>query len=202
MHKNKETTNTPRDTFRRCAVSRTPYAKSQMIRFCIAPDTTVTPDIKEKLPGRGIWVHCAYIKQAIQTNAFARSAKTPARIPDGLYTLTKDLLYGHIVELIHGAVRSGNAVWGFDTVKDALKNTAKNTALAIVFSSADQAADGHTKLQGMCRMLNIEFCTILDADTMGKIWYGTYAGIKKCGVATRIHNEIHRYGLFQNGDNK
>ncbi len=185
------------DTIRKCAVTRTHYAKSHMIRFCIAPDGVVTPDIKGKLPGRGIWVHAGAIKHAIKTNTFARANRTQAIVPDGLYGLVEKLLYAHLVDLVHGANRSGNAISGFETVKQALKTH----KLAIVFSSADNTADGHDKLRGMCRMLQITFCTDLHPETVEHIWHRTYAGIKKCGISTRIQNEIHRYGLFQNGDN-
>ncbi len=184
------------DIHRRCAVTRNLYAKSAMIRFCIAPDKVVTPDIRGKLPGRGIWVHAGVVADAIKTNVFAKSARSQAIIPDGLYTVVEKLLYSHIVDLIHGAKRSGKGVSGFEKVKDALK---ANT-LAIVFSTAGNSADGHKKLQGMCRMLNVTFCTDLYPETVENVWHHTYAGIKKCGIAHGLQNEIRRYGLFQNGD--
>ena len=43
-------------TLRRCIVTRQALEKPAMIRFVIDPDGQVTPDLKERLPGRGLWV--------------------------------------------------------------------------------------------------------------------------------------------------
>ncbi len=49
---------------RTCIVTRQNGNKDELIRFVIGPDQTVIPDIKGKLPGRGVWVtNC---KQAVQ----------------------------------------------------------------------------------------------------------------------------------------
>ena len=44
------------DTLRRCAVMRVQRPKDDLIRFVLGPDGTVVPDLKEKLPGRGVCV--------------------------------------------------------------------------------------------------------------------------------------------------
>src|SRR5262249_2013886 len=44
------------DTVRRCAVTRALRPKDQLIRFVLSPDGVVVPDLKEKLPGRGVWL--------------------------------------------------------------------------------------------------------------------------------------------------
>lgn len=184
---------------RRCAVSRVTYPKAVMIRFCVSPDGYVTPDIHEKLPGRGIWVHCTRVAKAIKTDTFAYSAKSSVLIPDSLMDIVEKVLYNRLCDTIHGAKRAGVGISGFETVRDALKNN----ALAIVFSCANGTADGHKKLQGMCRMLDVMFCNVLDAQTTHHIWQrdnATYAGIKKCAMAHTIQREILRYDLFQNGD--
>ena len=44
------------DTVRRCAVTRALRPKDELIRFVFGPDGAVVPDLKEKLPGRGVWL--------------------------------------------------------------------------------------------------------------------------------------------------
>ena len=41
---------------RTCIATRTRRPASELIRFALAPDGTVTPDLARKLPGRGVWV--------------------------------------------------------------------------------------------------------------------------------------------------
>ena len=41
---------------RTCIVTRRKASPDDMIRFVVGPDATVVPDIRHKLPGRGVWV--------------------------------------------------------------------------------------------------------------------------------------------------
>ena len=41
---------------RMCAVSREVRPIDELIRFVVAPTGDVIPDLKRKLPGRGLWV--------------------------------------------------------------------------------------------------------------------------------------------------
>ena len=43
-------------TMRMCAVSREVRPIDELIRFVVSPDGAVVPDLKRKLPGRGLWV--------------------------------------------------------------------------------------------------------------------------------------------------
>ncbi len=50
----------PRDSAARrerlCVATRTVKQVEEMIRFVIGPDDVVVPDLKCRLPGRGVWV--------------------------------------------------------------------------------------------------------------------------------------------------
>ena len=41
---------------RMCAVTREVRPIDELIRFVVAPEGEVVPDLKRKLPGRGLWV--------------------------------------------------------------------------------------------------------------------------------------------------
>src|SRR3982750_2664070 len=43
-------------TMRMCAVSREVRPIGELIRFVVSPQGEVIPDLKRKLPGRGLWV--------------------------------------------------------------------------------------------------------------------------------------------------
>src|SRR5262245_60547881 len=68
---------------RRCVVTRERLPKERLIRFVIAPDRAVVPDLAATLPGRGIWLSASL--DVIETaraqgglgRAFARAARGP-----------------------------------------------------------------------------------------------------------------------------
>ena len=41
---------------RTCIVTRAKLPPDELLRFVLAPDGQVVPDLKRKLPGRGVWV--------------------------------------------------------------------------------------------------------------------------------------------------
>ena len=41
---------------RTCIVTREAQAPAGLIRFVLGPDHQVVPDLRHKLPGRGVWV--------------------------------------------------------------------------------------------------------------------------------------------------
>ena len=43
-------------TERICAATGTVKPVAEMIRFVVGPDGAVVPDLKRRLPGRGVWV--------------------------------------------------------------------------------------------------------------------------------------------------
>ena len=69
---------------RRSASARSPgelKPVAELIRFVVGPAGEVVPDVKRKLPGRGIWVTATRtaIENAIKRNVFARGFKQEVR---------------------------------------------------------------------------------------------------------------------------
>ena len=62
---------------RHCALTRTLKPVDEMIRFVVGPGGDAVPDIKRKLPGRGIWITGtrAALDEAVKRNVFARGFK-------------------------------------------------------------------------------------------------------------------------------
>ena len=54
----------------------------EMIRFVVGPAGEVVPDVKRKLPGRGIWITAtrAAVDEAVKRNVFARGFKRDVRV--------------------------------------------------------------------------------------------------------------------------
>ena len=66
---------------RTCIVTGEEAAPERMIRFVVGPDGVV-PDLKRKLPGRGVWVTAdkAVLAEAVARKAFARSFKRDVKV--------------------------------------------------------------------------------------------------------------------------
>lgn len=107
---------------RRCIVSGDSRPKSGLIRFVVDPTGQIVPDISAKLPGRGIWVAAdkAALIKAVKKNLFARAARQPVKISDALVTEVEGLLVKRVVGLLSLARKSGDAITGFEKVKEAV----------------------------------------------------------------------------------
>ena len=66
----------------------------EMIRFVVGPDGDAVPDLKRKLPGRGIWITAtrAALDEAVKRNVFARGFKRDVRVAADLPAATERLL--------------------------------------------------------------------------------------------------------------
>ena len=66
---------------RMCIVSRVVKPEDELIRFALAPDSQVVPDLKRKLPGRGVWVSLdrKMLNDAIKRNMFSRGFGAEAK---------------------------------------------------------------------------------------------------------------------------
>ena len=79
---------------RQCAVTRERLGKEALVRFVLSPGGVVTPDVAEKLPGRGVWIKAdrLVLAEGVKKNAFARAFKTAVQVPDGLGAVTGKLI--------------------------------------------------------------------------------------------------------------
>jgi uncharacterized protein len=137
------------DTVRRCALSRAHRPRDDLIRFVLGPDGIVVPDLKEKLPGRGVWLTGAndIVAEAVKRNAFARALKTQAKASPDLADLVDRLLSEAALGAFALANKAGEVVFGHAKVAEAL---AKAPVLALVHA-LEAAEDGCRKLDGKAR---------------------------------------------------
>jgi predicted RNA-binding protein YlxR (DUF448 family) len=137
------------DTVRRCALTRAPRPKDELIRFVLGLDGVVVPDIKEKLPGRGVWLIAAHdtVADALKRNVFARAFKEDAKAPEGLSAQVDSLLADAAISALSLANKAGEAVFGNAKVEEAI---AGGRVLALVHAR-EAAEDGCRKLDGKVR---------------------------------------------------
>ncbi|MGB3021134.1 MAG: RNA-binding protein [Methyloceanibacter sp.] len=139
----------PDDTVRRCALTRERLPKQELIRFVLAPSGEIVPDLKERLPGRGVWVTAAHdrVAEAAKRNVFARGLKTQVRVPADLADRIDRLLSESALGALALANKAGAVTFGASKVEEAL---AKGRVVALIHAS-DASEDGCRKLDGKHR---------------------------------------------------
>jgi len=180
------------EAMRKCIVSGELLPKAQMIRFVVGPDAQIVPDIAGKLPGRGIWVSAerATLEKAVAKKLFARAAKQPVEVPEGLVDRIEALLAQRLIGLIGLARKSGRAVAGFEKVKDWLAR--EDLSVKVLLQASDGSDRGKSKLwtpQGA------RFVGWLSADELGQAFGRetvVHAAIGAGGLAPRVVEEAAR----------
>lgn len=132
------------DPERKCIATGESQPKAGLIRFCVGPDGQVVPDVMGKLPGRGIYVSAdrTALEKAAKKNLFSRAARQPVKVPEALADLVETLVLQRTIEMLSMARKAGDAVTGYEKVKDWL---VKGQAVTLIQAS-DGSERGKTKL--------------------------------------------------------
>jgi predicted RNA-binding protein YlxR (DUF448 family) len=143
------TTSVAPGTERYCALTRELKPVSDMIRFVVGPAGEVVPDIKRKLPGRGIWITGARsaLDEAVKRNIFARGFKRDVRVAGDLAAATERLLERSALDALAIAGKAGQVVTGFAKVEAAI---AQDNVAALLHAS-EAVGDGTRKLVAALR---------------------------------------------------
>jgi predicted RNA-binding protein YlxR (DUF448 family) len=136
-------------TERLCIATREVRPVGEMIRFVAGPDGAVVPDLKCRLPGRGVWVTARrrVVEDAVRRRAFARGLKAEVKAPDNLPEVLDRLLEQSALDALSMAHKAGLVVLGFAKVEAAV------TAGPVValLRARDAGADGGRKLAAVLR---------------------------------------------------
>lgn len=94
---------------RTCVATRIVRPVEKLIRFVASPDGVLTPDLKRRLPGRGVHVSAtrAAFDLALKKKAFARALKDPVELPPDLGARIESLLERAALEMLSFANKAG-----------------------------------------------------------------------------------------------
>ncbi len=189
---------------RRCAVTRAQRPRDELIRFVLGPDGAVVPDLKEKLPGRGVWLTAAHdvVAEAVKRKVFGRALKAEATAPGGLADQVDALLASAALHALSLANKAGEAVFGNAKVEEAL---GKGRVLLLIHAS-DAAEDGCRKLDGKARSAGggagIPAIRAFSADELGLASGRTnviHAALIQGGAARRFLAAASRVERYRKG---
>ncbi len=122
---------------------------AEMIRYVVAPDGAIVPDLSKKLPGRGAWVSAteAALRAAIEKRAFARAFRGKGKASAELPALVERLLERAALAQLSMANKAGQAVTGLEKIKERLTG---NRVVALLHAS-EAAEDGRVKLNALAK---------------------------------------------------
>jgi uncharacterized protein len=131
-------------TARLCIATREIKPIAELMRFVLDPDGAVVPDLKRKLPGRGVWVTAqrGVIADAINRGAFRRGFKNDAKVSKDLLSLIDRLLVRSVLDSLAIAYKAGHVTAGFSKVEAAIEND----GIVAVVQAKDASPDGCRKI--------------------------------------------------------
>ncbi|HEY7300360.1 MAG TPA: RNA-binding protein [Xanthobacteraceae bacterium] len=128
-----------------CAVAGTTAPVTAMIRFVLGPDGSVVPDLRRRLPGRGIWITGTRqaLRAAVARKIFARSFKREVRVPPDLIDCVERLMEQAALDALSIAHKAAKVITGAARVEAAI---AREPLLAILHAR-EAAADAARHLR-------------------------------------------------------
>jgi len=134
---------------RLCIVAREVRPVADLIRFVMGPDREVVPDLKRRLPGRGVWVTAtrAAVAEAVKRRAFGRGFKAEVRVTPDLPETVERLLEQSVLDALSIAYKAGRTAVGFSQVERAL---GREPVVALLHA-AEAGREGVRKLAAAAR---------------------------------------------------
>ncbi|MCR5857853.1 RNA-binding protein [Mesorhizobium sp. J428] len=129
---------------RTCIVTRQAGDPEGLIRFVVGPDSSVVPDIKRKLPGRGCWVSAdrRHVDEAARKNMFRRAFKADVAVAPDLGEMVDRILAQHALGAMGLARKAGLVALGAAKVEA----TVRSGEAAAVLHAREAQADGVRKI--------------------------------------------------------
>ncbi len=181
---------------RRCIATGVSDETAGLIRFVLDPDGGLTPDLAERLPGRGAWLSATREAAALaaKKRLFSRGFKQPVEASADLPDQLEALLAKRLIEAISLTRKAGLAVNGFEKVKARLKKG----GVGVLLAASDGAEDGRGKLAPLVG--NAAIIAVLTADELG-LAFGrdsvVHAALDVGGATERVLREARRLDGFR-----
>ena len=134
---------------RTCVVSGEKGPPEAMLRFALSGAGDVVPDVRRKLPGRGVWTRLdfATVRQAAAKQAFSRGFRVKVNAAPDLAEEVDRLLERDALQFLSIVNKAGLVVAGAAKVEAAIH---AGSVVGLIHA-ADGAPDGASKLERLLR---------------------------------------------------
>jgi predicted RNA-binding protein YlxR (DUF448 family) len=115
----------------------------------VAPEGSVTPDLRHRLPGRGVWVTAERwaVETAVNKRLFGKVLDGVVKVDPDLPETVDRLMFAAAAAALSLARKAGGLVTGFSKVESALAN---EQVVALIHAS-EASDDGIAKLEAAAR---------------------------------------------------
>jgi hypothetical protein len=181
---------------RRCLATGERLPKERLIRFVVGPDGAIVPDLAGRLPGRGLWLSARHdiVALAVKKHLFSRAARRPVGAGPDLADRVADLLAARCGETIGLARRAGQAVAGFEKVRDALQAG----PAGVVLAAADAGTDGVRRIRALAGAAPV--ISVLTGAELGSAFgrdRAVHALLRPGALAVRLRIDAGRLAGFR-----
>ncbi|MCZ2328057.1 RNA-binding protein [Bartonella sp. F02] len=189
---------------RTCIVTRKTASATTLIRFVIGPNNQIVPDLKENLPGRGVWVsaHKDIIQEAIKRKSFSKSFKTDVEVAPNLANIVDRILLKSALGYLSITRKAGAVVTGLTKVDAAIRSG----RVILVLHAKEAKEDGKRKISqaihAVQQQINQEIKTIsfLTSDEMS-VAFGSnpviHAALLNMKVANGFLKTIYKLAAYR-----
>ena len=189
-----------RGPVRLCVATRAVRPVEDLIRFVIGPNGEAVPDLKSKLPGRGVWVTATQkvLADAIKRKVFAHGFKRDVRLAPDLLSRTERLLERSALDALAIAGKASLVVTGFTKVEKALMDA----DIVALLHGAEASPDGVRKLDARRRrsIVVIRFLTSAQLDLALGRSNVVHAALFAGPASSTFLARLRRLERFRNGD--
>jgi hypothetical protein len=190
---------------RTCLGCRESLEKSKLLRFVLAPDGAVVPDLTNKLPGRGAYtcMKASCLRKACDRNQFSRAFKSNVSVsdPDGLQAWVIRSMEDRIASYLALANKAGKVTSGSDLVADTLRK--KTPVKKLILFATDISEDIGNKIRGLADLHGVAHVTIFTKDHFGELLgkgLRSVVAVQGDGFVDTMSKEIDRYRNFLRGE--
>jgi len=193
---------TGKDPQRSCLGCRATRDKKELLRFVLAPDSTLVPDILAKLPGRGAYTcmnrSCLY--NAVRNKQFARAFRREVHCDgaEALINLVIAIIEERIGSYLALANKAGKVVTGSDMVIEFIRK--KKTGFVLLANDISPAIGA--RVAEVARRYAVPHEAIFAKERIGAyVGKGlrSAAAIERSGFSDALVREIARYRNFFEG---
>lgn len=184
---------------RSCLACRETKDKDELLRFVLAPDRTLVPDLQNKLPGRGAYtcMKAACLKLAAQKKQFARGFKGEVlgADADGLLKQVIHKLEERIASYLSLANKAGKVVSGSDQVQEKLKKG----GAGLLFVATDISPDIGEKFRGLAKLKEVPCISLFTKERLGELLGKELRSVlivMESGFVSSIELEMEKYRNF------
>lgn len=152
---------------RSCLACREVKDKGTLLRFVLAPDRTLVPDLQQKLPGRGVYtcMKGSCLKLAAKKKQFSRGFQGEVLGAEGesLARQVSEKLEERIASYLSLANKGGKIASGSDRVLDKLKKG----GVGLLFIATDISVDIGEKFRAVAKLKGVPCVTLFSKERLG-----------------------------------